>query len=126
MTDQRRSRLTMQGEYRSPQGIAIPRVPVRKLDLTLPPATVHTISAADLMLAAARMQRDGMSREAIMKRMDIGTHTGVTLDGMDRFLAQARAYLEQEIAAGRQPAESMVEVPVIYDDEYDDDTGDPE
>lgn len=69
----------------------------------------------DLMMAAARMRRDGMSREAIRKELDLLPH--VTNAQLDAFLDNAEALLNRRISAGLEPAESVhrVAVPVLDD-----------
>lgn len=97
--------------------ILVPVSSVKKIiDRTSPatPGAVYRASPEDIMLAAARMRRDGASREAIMKALEADTSV-VTNDIMDRFLDRADALLNQRIAQGLEPAETRVVVQVPVD-----------
>jgi hypothetical protein len=99
---------------------AVERSVRRIVDRTMPVGTAYRITPEDLMLAAARMQRDGMTRDQVMREMGVTFgEQGVTHEVMDRFLDRARALLDQRIAQGLEPAETRTEVEVP-DDEGDD------
>lgn len=89
----------------------------RTLDLrkTGSEAGEYKVKPLDVMMAAARMRRDGMTREAIRKELDLLPH--VTNAQLDAFLDNSEALLNKRIAAGLEPAESVhrVAVPVVHD-----------
>jgi len=78
----------------------------------------HTADFFGVLKAAARMHRDGMSLEAIMAELDL---VNVSKAQMNRALLIGIAVLEQDIAAGTEPEESVrVLGYTVVDDEPDD------
>lgn len=77
-----------------------------RIDRRLPPGSSYRMTAEDLMLAAARMQRDGMTRDQIRRELEFDGPTAY----LDRFLDRSRELLAQRIAEGVEPEESVVQI----------------
>lgn len=68
---------------------------------------VITQTVPQLLLAAGRMLRDGKSLGQIRVELHADATLGVTDRVLENFARKGLAYLEAEIAAGREPAESI-------------------
>jgi ribosomal protein S16 len=87
----------------------------RQVDLRQPgsPSGSYRITAEDLLLAAARMRRDGASFEAIRRHLDPMPH--VTDAQVEHFLKLGMELLERRIAEGKEPEESVHTIAVAVD-----------
>lgn len=92
----------------------------RVVDLSRPgtPSGAYRIRPEDLLLAAARLRRDGMSFAAIRKELEVMPH--VTDRQLEAFLKVGMDLLEQRIAQGIEPAETVHRVTEVVA-ELDDD-----
>jgi hypothetical protein len=105
-----------------------PEVARLKVDRTMPLGTSAHVKPEDLLLAMARMSRDGKSLAAIRSELEIrdyppGSGNLIPNATVERALAYGRALLDQRIAQGLEPAEtvSYVEVPKAEAEELEDD-----
>lgn len=81
----------------------------------------YSADPKQIAMAAARMQRDGWSLKRIRTELSLGEW--VTDDVLQAALKTGRKWLDEAIAAGEQPAESVIDVAalieadeVVYDD----------
>jgi hypothetical protein len=97
-----------------------PRVELRDQAITYTqrPGESFQADPEQLLMAMARRQRDGASHEAIMYEFDLSPKLGVTHAVLERALAVGRKMLDEAIARGEVPAETMV---LAYVDDDDDD-----
>lgn len=76
----------------------------------------YTADPRTLLMAMARRQRDGASHKAIIDEFDL-TGDARSPFVLERALALGRAMLDEAIAAGEEPAETLN--PIIVSDEDD-------
>jgi hypothetical protein len=97
-----------------------PRLEMRDQAITYTTRPGESFSAdrRQILMAMARRQRDGASDQAIMAEFDIHPGMlGVTWGNFHRALTVGRRLLDEAIARGEVPAETMI--PVLVGDEDD-------
>ena len=96
-----------------------PRVELKDQALTYTerPGESYQADPEEILMAMARRQRDGASYEAIMAEFDLSPKLGVTHAILERALAVGRQMLDEAIAAGEVPAETMVPTYIVGDDD---------
>lgn len=77
----------------------------------------YRIKPREVILAAARMQRDGLSLKAIRAELDLLPH--VTDEQLQFAINVGMVWLAEDIAAGLEPEESKVTFEVRPEDEAD-------
>lgn len=92
------------------------------VDRTLPAdGTAKTVKPKDILMAAARMQRDGRSLRWIKRELDLNMLGAKFIDDrtLQRALDMGHRLLDQAIAKGEEPAESRVRSDDIDTDALD-------